>query len=534
MQEISHPQKLQRWKATWFGVILLVCLTAIMALHSDYGASWDGARLADYGDAVLEYFTSGFTSQAYKNCDDAHFYGPPVELLAAAVYKHFPDQRFEIRHLISALSGLLALMGAMGVAALFKGRAVLFFTPLILIMLPRFTGHAFINTKDIPFACGFAWTMFSMALLFRGKVFSWPKFLFFGLCLGVTLSIRTGGLLAFCFFLPVACFYLWANRPWQRQEKGSMAFQGISLSLKLLGAVAVAWMVMVAFWPWAHESPLIHPVEAFRLATQFHRSYPVLFQGAVYQSVNLPWYYLPWYLAITTPVPVLVLLALGVWSCARGIVRDPRSGESLLYVCLLFWFWFPLAYVMVRRPNIYDGIRHFLFLLPAMALIASVGARRLVWLFNGKTRNYLIAGLTGLLLLPLGDMTGLHPYQMTYFNSLVGKVGGAYGQYDTDYWLTSYKECMEWLNQNTDPSKGPVNVLVVVEPLAVDCAKYYADAHIRIALADSRPQANAMPEFLNYFVSSSRFGNHQCFPANPVVYIVERQGAVFAVVKSRK
>ena len=120
----------------------------------------------------------------------------------------------------------------MSFAALFKGRNVLIFSSLALIMLPRFTGHAFINTKDIPFACGFAWTMFSMALLFRERRFSWPKFLFFGLCLGLTLSVRTGGFLALCFLFPVAGFYFVTNKPWQGEPPGLLAYKGVALWLK--------------------------------------------------------------------------------------------------------------------------------------------------------------------------------------------------------------------------------------------------------------------------------------------------------------
>ncbi|SHK17606.1 hypothetical protein SAMN02745216_03026 [Desulfatibacillum alkenivorans DSM 16219] len=534
MQETIQTSNERRFKTVWFVTVLSVCLIAVIILHDDYGIAWDGARLADYGDAVLEYFTSGFTSQAYKQCDDAHYYGPLVEVLSSAVYSHFPGHRFEIRHLISALTGLLALAGMMSLAALFKERKVLIFSTLALIMMPRFVGHAFINTKDIPFACGFAWTMFSMALLFRGRRFSWFKFLFFGLCLGLTLAVRTGGLLALCFLVPVGGFYFLANKPWREEAAGGLAYKGVALGLKLVSASAIAWLVMVAFWPWAHESPLLHPIEAFKLASQFNRPYLVLFQGNVIQSPDLPWYYLPWYLLIGAPLPTIILMAVGVAASIFGVLKAFRDDESLLYVCLLLWFWFPIGYVIATHPNIYDGIRHFLFILPAMALLAGIGAAWLVQVMKSKARNAAVITLTGLLVLPLVDMIELHPYQMTYFNGVAGGVGGAYGKYDTDYWLTSYKECMEWLNNNTDPKDGPIKVLVAMEPLSVNCAKYFAAPHIQIVLVNKRPSEAYMPDFLDYYVGSSRFSNHACFPKNQVVYIVQRQGAVFSVVRQNK
>jgi hypothetical protein len=37
----------------------------------------------------------------------------------------------------------------------------------------------------------------------------------------------------------------------------------------------------------------------------------------------------------------------------------------------------------------------------------------------------------------------LHPYEYTYYNSIVGGTSGAEGSFETDYWLTCYKEAAE-------------------------------------------------------------------------------------------
>ena len=48
------------------------------------------------------------------------------------------------------------------------------------------------------------------------------------------------------------------------------------------------------------------------------------------------------------------------------------------------------------------------------------------------------------------SIVSLHPYQMTYFNLLAGGVGRAVEHYDTECWLLSYKEAMEWIRQRSE------------------------------------------------------------------------------------
>ena len=58
-------------------------------------------------------------------------------------------------------------------------------------------------------------------------------------------------------------------------------------------------------------------------------------------------------------------------SGARAARAGARAGCSLLLIQLLL----PLLLYAIKRPNVYDGLRHFLFLLPAIALCAAVGIR---------------------------------------------------------------------------------------------------------------------------------------------------------------
>ena len=52
-----------------------------------------------------------------------------------------------------------------------------------------------------------------------------------------------------------------------------------------------------------------------------------------------------------------------------------------------------------------------------------------------------------------------HPYQLSYFNELVGGIRGALGKYDMDYWAVSQKQAVEWVNANA-PKDAYINIVM--------------------------------------------------------------------------
>ena len=149
------------------------------------------------------------------------------------------------------------------------------------------------------------------------------------------------------------------------------------------------------------------------------------------QSDALPWYYIPKYVLIVTPLGVLALALVGLAGGARDqLARRTRELRALLIGAT--WLFAPLALFAVMRPNVYGGMRHFLFVLPALGILAGIGAARVLGAFGPGPRRLVWALLLGITLLPLKDLVRLHPYQMTYYNALVGGVGGASENYWTD------------------------------------------------------------------------------------------------------
>ena len=513
--------------------MLLLGAGIILLTFRDYGASWDEPSAAYYGELVLSYFTSGFQDLRANAQEYYRNYGAAFELLSASLYQFAPEWKYDIRHFLAALAGLGGVAGLMRFAGLFRDPWLPIFAGLALALLPRYYGHAFINAKDIPFACFFAWGMFTGARLFLSEERKTRDFVYCGLAMGLALSIRIGGFLLPAFLLAGLVFRLLP------EGKQALAVLRRSLSQRLIlqvGIMAVVtWIVMIAFWPFAHERPLLRPLETFFYMNAFPVSYPVLFEGAVLPSDQLPHRYLLQYLGITTPPASLFLLIAGLLASIRMQMTQPRSREAFLCSMGQLWLFFPIAFVWVTRPNVYDGLRHFLFILPALCLFAGLGATAILRLVGGQGMRQALtaAALIGLLLLPIKDLIGLHPYQMTYFNGLAGGLSGANARYETDYWATSYREAALWLNQKRiAEGKDHLTVLFAANPVLQDCFLFYLDPEIRPKRIWEKVPHRRLPSEVDYYVGISRYGYAENFPDTPVVHAIGRDGAVFSAIRS--
>ena len=55
----------------------------------------------------------------------------------------------------------------------------------------------------------------------------------------------------------------------------------------------------------------------------------------------------------------------------------------------------------------------------------------------------------------------LHPYQVAYYNAIVGGAGGASERYEGDYWLSSYTEAVRWIQREVEAREvGGATVLL--------------------------------------------------------------------------
>jgi hypothetical protein len=188
---------------------------------------------------------------------------------------------------------------------------------------------------------------------------------------------------------------------------------------------------------------------------------------------------------------------------------------------VLLWFGILVAYVLIRRPSMYDGLRHFLFILPPIFIFAGLAFD---FLIDHIAISWLRAGLVLVLIAPgIAGMIQLHPYEYTYYNSFVGGTWGAYRTYETDYWLTCYKEAVAQLDQTTDQ---PIDLYVHREAYI---AAYYAKQTIKVQ--DLRGAINEVKPGDYILVNTRTNEDRKVFRDAPIVLQIARGGATFCILR---
>jgi hypothetical protein len=202
----------------------------------------------------------------------------------------------------------------------------------------------------------------------------------------------------------------------------------------------VAMMFVHAAWPFLWMNPPGNYIESILTMSAFPWRGEVLFDGTLYAATDLPLSYLPVLFAIQLTEPVWILAVIGLGVSAFG--TEKRSGLLVLFA---LWFVLPLSALMLRGSTIFDNFRHVLFTLPPVFLLAGAAFERIS---NVRVRAVVIAAC----LLPgVVGIASLHPYEYAYYNQFIGGMKGAQGRFELEYWLTSYREAAEYVNENASP-----------------------------------------------------------------------------------
>ena len=148
-------------------------------------------------------------------------------------------------------------------------------------------------------------------------------------------------------------------------------------------------------------------------------------------------------MAITIPLVVIT----GFLMFFVFIKKAGSDGSSLKYLLILFTIFFPVVFVIYEKSNLYSSWRQFLFLYPAIVLIAASGFNFLLdYMLKVKYSVLGIAVFMALLSVhPVKFMAANHRYSYIYYNQLAGGLHGAYGNYETDYYYVSQTEASKWL-----------------------------------------------------------------------------------------
>jgi 4-amino-4-deoxy-L-arabinose transferase-like glycosyltransferase len=496
--------------------LLTINLIAGLLTFTDFGLSWDEPLFYDYADSIRaayspQAFSPDFNfEQVYgKSPEDHKIYGPAYLLLA------WPIQRLiglapgidsaSAWHLVNFLTFQLGLLAFYFLIRRWFAPWPSAASSAFLAWQPVFWGHAFINPKDIPFMVLFLLALIS-GLEFVDRI-SLPfssTILFLltsSLLLGLASATRVIGPLAGVFVF----LYLILKKSWSGLPK--FLFYGF-----------LAVLIMFIFWPYLWADPLNRILEVFKHMSNNPTELAVLFDGQVFRANEMPLRYLPQMLFLTLTEPTWILFGLGTYFAFRKALKRKVDWHGPLVFFALFVFM--MAYLLYNRPSVYDGFRHFLFITPPIFIMIGFA---LQWLWEHTSRSIWWITISLLLLPGLAGMIHLHPYEYTYYNLFTGGVSGAFRKYETDYWLTCYKESIEWTRSN---SRGSVLHIQREFPLA----EYYGKDLVLKDLGKETEQ-DVQPGDLLLFHTRGDLDIRSIYRKLPVKHSVGRDTAEFCLIK---
>ncbi len=262
--------------------------------------------------------------------------------------------------------------------------------------LPPILAHAMLATTDMAITA-----TFSLAVFITLRWFEQPtrkNSLILGIATGLALLSKLSALI----FLPFAIKLI---RLYQCH---------ISADSSRLKPSAILWAVLCfSFTVWSGYFFIHFPaylgferlIDGFSsLLYKQTYGHMLFFMGEVGEH---KWYYFPVILFAKTPLPFLLLVALGLFA----LIRD-RAYHSWQKAAPLIVIGILLTITMASRINM--GIRHLLPIYPFLAIVAGYGV---AWLWRKQRTACFIA--LGLLFWHGGASLAAHPYYLGYFNQLV-------------------------------------------------------------------------------------------------------------------
>ncbi|MBX9777890.1 MAG: glycosyltransferase family 39 protein [Xanthobacteraceae bacterium] len=428
----------------------LLAIAAVVALLTfrDYGLGWDDYTHAEYGDLLLALYSSGFADRRALSWVNLYEYGGGFDLAAALLAKILPFSVFETRRLTGAIVGLLGLLIVWRTGRRVGGPLAGLIALALLATCPLFVGHAFMNAKDAPFAVAMAFLLLGLVRAFE----QYPRpgaatVVLAGIAAGLAIGTRILGGFGALYALGALALIVTieARRDGLRVAVGAAG----RFMLRLLPGLLLGYAAMALVWPWGATEPL-NPFRALQYFSRFFEEpWDELFGGALIKVTQMPRSYLPTLLALKLPEMFMALALGGVIGALIGAFRsgnEPNRRAVLLLVALAAAL--PVAIAVAMRPAMYNGVRHFLFIVPPLAVAGGLAG---AWLFDVLRRRGHLAAIGATVVfgvgiaLPVADMVHVHPFEYTSFNRLAGGVAGARDRYMLDYWGLSLKQASQGL-----------------------------------------------------------------------------------------
>lgn len=445
------------------GIFFAILIALGVALHRDYGMGVDEPIERANGMISLNYIADQFdipklqnsellktyrfaTLDTYKDRDYPVLFNLPAAFLEWAFNIDDEQTVYWYRHLLNYLVCLAGVYAIFRLAERrFESWQVGIFTAALFVLSPRFFAEMFYNSKDLIFLTFFAIATNSLIAFVLKPTYRLA--VWHALACALAMNIRIMGIILLLVTISILCV---------------QAIKGAVEKKNLLGLLTVFLVSTCIFtyllWPWLWSNPIAHLQQGFANMAHFRLTMSIPYLGQAILSTQVPWHFIPVYIAVTTPIAYLFLFVAGVTVILQNLWKTKwriwTNDSQLQDVIFLGLFFAPILAVIAMHSVLYNGWRQMYFIYPAFLLIVMRG---LVFLWGAYSNKLLVQKLTrGLIAFAVGVsllwaaewMIHVHPFQNLYFNILAGKNRAP--NFEVDYWALTQQALLKEIIK-TDP-----------------------------------------------------------------------------------
>ncbi len=473
--------KIETYRKAIVPAFFLIYLGVGLSILPDYGMSWDEAAQRNHGIVTFDYINEFFDLGYEKQRPQSNFLKHPARHYGT----WFPLFGYGMENLLGLSDNFRArfLMRHVLVFLLFWTATIFFYKllknrfedwkiallgTLMLILSPRIFAHSFYNPKDIVLLSCYVISTYTLIRFLQEKSIKYA-FAHAAACAFV-VNTRIPGVIIPVFTLGLILIEFLSGIFNPNQTQNSK-FK-ISFLTFLTSTIFFTILINPALW----TKPAQQFSETFQSMAKFDWSSHLLYWGEFIKGTELPWHYIPSWIAITTPIVYLLFGGIGMVLIFRNLFfsikqfklwRDNQERTDLI---LLSLFALPILAVILKGSTLYDGWRQLYFVYPGLIGVTVLGVKKVI--FSAQLPKPLKGGLLpaslekriapssyskGISILrhiiAVFFFSGLihttyqiiktHPLQHVWFNSFAGK--NLLEKFDRDYWGLSYRQALEEL-----------------------------------------------------------------------------------------
>jgi hypothetical protein len=522
------------------GLLLLAALIVGLVTAPDYGITTDEFVFDPYGPKALAWYTSGFTDGTVFTLYDVYMEGAWFQMLVALAQSLHVAAPFTVRHALSFAVGLAGLAALLPIGRIAVGRWAGLIAVVLCLTTGYLYGHLFFSPNDSPFLAAMTWATLAILKMAERPIPAWPATVAAGFFTGLAIATRFGGVLAQAYLVGAMVLCTLDGSVLARERR----LQSLgAIGVRTLTALAIGWLAAIALWPWLQApNPLARYLEVYRHFVRSYLTFDFLTWGHTVSSAALPWHYIPGQLLARLPEGFVALLIIAALFGAVALVRFLRDctftikqhgaagiavgaaelAQSRRLLIVTAAALVPPVFIVVRGSVIFDGIRHVLFTVPMLAVLAAWALSKLAPLLL-RLPAY-AATIAALHVVPaVATMIYLHPLEYIAMNAFAGGVPGAYGRFDLDYWSAAATEAVRRLEARL--TKNPPARFAARAPRVLVCIGWRQEM---VGPMFSRPwRVETDPAKADFIIETERT---KCRPDHQgsVIDEVQRFGRTFA------